>query len=73
METLVLKGAHAYDWLPLFVYYILMLTLWSPVVTIRTTRYNIHKLYVLPTQLYLCVLCESENKQQLFPYTALTL
>jgi hypothetical protein len=27
---------------------------------------------VLPTQLYLCVLCGSENKQRLFPYTALT-
>ena len=22
--------------------------------------------------MYLCVLCESENKQRLFPYTALT-
>jgi hypothetical protein len=28
--------------------------------------------YVLPTQLYLCVLCGSHNKQTLFPYTALT-
>ena len=28
---------------------------------------------VLPTQLYLCVLCGSENKQRLFPYTTLTL
>jgi len=27
--------------------------------------------YVLPT-VYLCVLCRSENKQRLFPYTALT-
>jgi hypothetical protein len=27
---------------------------------------------VLPTQLYLCVLCGSQNKQRLFPYTALT-
>jgi len=25
-----------------------------------------------PTQLYLCVLCGSENKQRLFPYTTLT-
>ena len=25
-----------------------------------------------PTQLYLCVLCGSENKQRLFPYTAIT-
>jgi len=31
-------------------------------ITIRTTRFNIHKLYVLPTQLYLCVLCGSQNK-----------
>jgi hypothetical protein len=30
---------------------------------------NIQKFYVLPTQLYLCVLCGSENKQRLFPYT----
>jgi len=44
----------------------------SRVVTIYTTRFDIHKLYVLPTQLYLCVLCGSENKQRLFPYTALT-
>ena len=33
---------------------------------------KIHNLHVLPTQLYLCVLCGSENTQQLFPYTALT-
>ena len=35
-------------------------------------QFNIHIFYVLPTQLFLCVLCGSENKQQLFPYTALT-
>ena len=35
-------------------------------------RFNIQQFYVLPTQLYLCVLCESENKQRLFPYTTLT-
>jgi len=35
-------------------------------------RFNIQQCYVLPTQLYLCVLCGSEKKQQLFPYTALT-
>jgi len=33
---------------------------------------NIQQLYVLPTQLYLCVLCGSENKQRLFLYTTLT-
>ena len=35
-------------------------------------QFNIHQFYILPTQLYLCVLCGSENKQRLFPYTALT-
>jgi len=35
-------------------------------------QFNIHKSYILPTQLYLCVLCGSQNKQLLFPYTALT-
>jgi len=32
---------------------------------------NIKKFYVLPTQLYLCVLCGSDNKQRLFIYTKL--
>jgi hypothetical protein len=35
-------------------------------------QFNIQQFYVLPTQLYLCVLCESQNKQRLFPYTTLT-
>jgi len=30
------------------------------------------RFYVLPTQLYLCVLCKSQNKQPLFLYTTLT-
>ena len=34
-------------------------------------RFGIQQFYVRPT-LYLCVLCGSENKQRLFPYTALT-
>ena len=34
-------------------------------------QFNIQQLYVLP-KLYLCVLYLSENKQWLFPYTALT-
>jgi len=34
-------------------------------------QFNIQQFYVLPT-LYLCVLCGSQNKQRLFPYTALT-
>ena len=35
-------------------------------------QFNIQQFYVLPTQLYLCFLCGSQNKQPLFPYTALT-
>jgi hypothetical protein len=35
-------------------------------------QFNIYKFYILPTQLYLCVLSGSQNKQRLFPYTALT-
>ena len=35
-------------------------------------QFNTHKTYALPTQLYLCVLCGSQNKQPLFPYIALT-
>jgi len=35
-------------------------------------QFNVQQFYVLPTQLYLCVLCGSGNKQRLFPYTALT-
>jgi len=35
-------------------------------------QFNIQQLYVLPTQLYLCVLCGSENKQRLFPCATLT-
>ena len=31
-------------------------------------QFNIQQFYVLP----ICVLCGSENKQRLFPYTALT-
>jgi len=35
-------------------------------------QFNIQQFYVLPTQLYLCVLYGSQNKQRLFPYTTLT-
>jgi hypothetical protein len=45
--------------------------LYSPVVTACTARFNVHKLYVQPTQC-VCVLCGSQNKQRLFPHTALT-
>ena len=34
-------------------------------------QFNIQQFYVLPTQ-YLCVLCGSQNKRRLIPYTALT-
>jgi hypothetical protein len=36
-----------------------------------TARFYIQQFYVLPTQLCLCVLCGSQNKQPLFPYTTL--
>jgi hypothetical protein len=39
---------------------------------VSITRFNIHQFYVLPTQCIYMFLCESENKQWLFPYTALT-
>jgi len=42
------------------------------VVTICTASLTLHKFHVLPTQLYLFVLCGSQNKQRLFPYTILT-
>jgi len=32
-------------------------------------QFNIRQFYVVPTQ---CILCGSDNKQRLFPYTALT-
>ena len=35
-------------------------------------QFNIQQLYVLPTQLYLCVLFGSQNKEPLFSYIALT-
>jgi hypothetical protein len=42
------------------------------VVTICTARFNFRKFHVSAHLVYLCVLCGSENKQRLFPYTALT-
>jgi len=42
-----------------------------PVVTIRTTSLTFNNSTFCHT-VYLCVLCGSENKQRLFPYTALT-
>jgi len=34
-------------------------------------QFTIQQCYVLPTQLCLCVMYGSENKQRLFPYIAL--
>ena len=47
-------------------------TVSSPLVTIRTATFNIHKFLRSAHTVYLVVLCGSENKQRLFPYTALT-
>ena len=41
-------------------------------VTICTASLTFNNSTFCPTQLYLCVLCGSENKQPLFPYTTLT-
>jgi len=61
--------------------------MYRPVVTICTAQwslyvpisghnmyhqFNIQQFNVLPTPLYLCVLCGSQNEQPLFPYTTLT-
>jgi len=43
----------------------------SPVVTIHTTRFNIHKLYILPTQC-IYVFCVDLRTNRLFPYTVIT-
>jgi len=42
------------------------------VVTIYTTRFNISQILRSAHTVYLCILCGSQNKQRLFPYTALT-
>jgi len=42
---------------------------YSPVVTIRTTGFYCTE---VPHTVFLCVLCGSQNKQPLFPYTPLT-
>jgi len=43
----------------------------SPVVSLRTTRFNIKKLYILLTEC-IPVVYDSRKKQKLFPHTALT-
>ena len=35
-------------------------------------QFNIQQFYVLPTQCICVFFCGSQNKQRLFPYTALT-
>ena len=35
-------------------------------------QFNIQQFHFLPHTVYLSVLCGSQNKQRLFPYTALT-
>ena len=52
-----------------FVHQISLQTL---LVTICTTNFNIHKFYILSHTVYVCVLCGSQNKRRLFPYTTLT-
>ena len=47
-------------------------TCWKPSGHYTYRQFNIQQFYVQPTQLYLCVLCGSENKQRLFHYTTLT-
>ena len=50
-----------------------VLTVLFLVVTLCTTRFNIQKCYVQPTQcIHAFILCGSQNRQRLFPYTALT-
>jgi len=49
-----------------------MSVLQSSLVTICTTRFNIQKFYVLPTQRIYMFCSGSQNKERLFPYTALT-
>jgi len=51
----------------------IILTLQSPVVTICATRFNIKRILHSAHTLYLYVLYGFENKQRLFPYTALIL
>jgi hypothetical protein len=41
----------------------------QPVVAIRTTRFNIRELCILPHRVYLCVPYGSHNKQRLFPFS----
>ena len=45
------------------------INLLNPTGYVMHQQFNIQQLYALPT-LYLCVLCLSENKQQLVPLTA---
>jgi hypothetical protein len=48
------------------------LTNYIPMVTICTASFNFQQILRSAQTVYLCVLYGSENKQPLFPYTALT-
>jgi len=48
---------------------LMAINLLKPTGQVMHQQFNIQQLYALPT-LYLCVLCLSENKQQLVPLTA---
>ena len=48
------------------------LTVQRRIITTCAARFDIQQFYILPTQLYSCVLCGSGNKGRLFPYTAKT-
>ena len=48
------------------------LDIWNKVITIPTARVNIRKFYISARPVWLCILCGSENKQRLLPYTTLT-
>jgi len=65
--TIIMKKCH--------VHYVTRFTEWSdgkPSGYYIYHQFNIQQFCVLPTQLYLCVFCGSQNKQRLFPNTALT-
>jgi len=69
--TLRMRAAHWWDNGSVFTGFLVRVTKPSGYYTYSTTSFNIQKFYVLST-VYWCVLCGSENKQRLFPYTILT-
>ena len=69
--TLRMRAAHWCDTGSVLTGFLVRVTQPSGYYMYSTTSFNIQKFYVLST-VYWCVLCGSENKQRLFPYTALT-